>query len=536
MNYFKMKHIALLLTVFALTGCDFMNCDESSTYTKEEVLSSYNRTKQLVTNVYGYLPHDFGNTSGAMLDAATDDAIHVYKYSGIQRFVNGTWSANSTVDDVWEKYYEAIRMANFYLKETEGQLFEEWSLSDEYDKWMQNFTNFKYEVRFLRAFYYFELAKRYQNVPLVTDVLTIEQANVVKPATCMQLMEFIVSECAAIAVELPINYNGFADKEKGRITRGMALALKSRTTLYMASPLYSANNSDKWKIAAEAAYEIIGNATKLGYKLDKYETLFGASNNTSSEVIMARPVGESNNFESANFPMGVEGGNTSTCPTENLVSAYEMKTGVAFDWNNATMKADPYANRDPRLAFTIVHNDMVWPKKEMEIWEGGANALPLTNATTTGYYLKKYVNKDISFEAGNTGVKKHHNWILFRYAESLLNYAEAMVNAFGSPTYTDTKFPLSALEAVNEVRNRSDVKMPKLPTTISLEEFMKRLKNERRVEFAFEGHRFWDLRRWKDLEEMKTIYGVKVQKLDNAFVYDRFVLDTYSMSPLRKVF
>ena len=258
--------------------------------------------------------------------------------------------------------------------------------------------------------------------------------------------------------------------------------------------------------------------------------MFSAANNKSVEVILARPTGEHGDFEKANFPMGVEGGKTSTCPTQNLVDAFEMKDGTAFDWNNPTMKANPYANRDPRLGMTIVYNDMVWPAKaKVEIWEGGENGLPLNNATTTGYYLRKYVNKDISFVSGSTSTKKHHNWILFRYAEVLLNYAEAMTNAFG-PDYTDAQFPISAREAVNQVRKRSDVNMPELPAGMSKADFLERLKNERRVELAFEGHRFWDVRRWKDLNQTANIYGVKVKKTDSGFSYDKFLYETRTIT------
>ena len=159
-----------------------------------------------------------------------------------------------------------------------------------------------------------------------------------------------------------------------------------------------------------------------------------------------------------------------------------------------------------------------------------ANGLPLTNATTTGYYLHKYVNKDISFVSGSTVTKKHHNWILFRYAEVLLNYAEAMVNAFHDPDYKDAEFPLSAREAVNQVRNRSDVKMPALKTDMTEADFVKRLKNERRVELAFEGHRFWDVRRWKDLNTTANIYGVKIQKTEGGFEYDKFLYETRTIT------
>ncbi|MDD2284891.1 MAG: RagB/SusD family nutrient uptake outer membrane protein [Paludibacter sp.] len=531
MKLMKFRNIVLLLAVGMLTGCDFMDCDESSDYTKQEIFESFDRSKRMVTNIYSYLPEDFCSTSGAMLDAATDDALHVYKSSNIWDFVNGTWSANRTVDDVWGTYYIAIRSANLYLKESKGQTFEDWKFSDKYQDMIKDFTNYEYEVRFLRAFYYFELIRRYHNVPFVLEVLTPEQANAVNPSTFEQIAEFIIDECTELATLLPINYQSFVDKETGRVTRGAALALKSRVTLYLASPLFSEDNQERWKDAARAAYEIIGSSSQLGYRLDRFANLFGPANNKSVEVILARPVGETGDFEKANFPMGVEGGRTSTCPTQNLVDAFEMTDGTAFNWSDPTMKADPYANRDPRLAMTVVYNNMVWPaSKNVEIWEGGVNGLPLTNATTTGYYLRKYVNKDISFVSGSTITKKHHNWILFRYAEVLLNYAEAMVNAFHDPDYKDVEFPMSAREAVNIIRARSDVNMPALQTGMNETEFVKRLKNERRVELAFEGHRFWDIRRWKDLGNTDKIYGVKVEKTDNGFDYTKFLYENRTIT------
>lgn len=512
----------------SVTGCDFLDCDETSVYTTEDIVSSYDRTKKLATHVYSFLPDGFCNIDGAMQDAATDDAVHVYQDSEIQRFVNGTWGANNVVDDKWAHYYQGIRAANLYLKEAEGLTFDDWKYNDNYENWMKMFQYYEYEVRFLRAYYYFELIKRYRNVPLVTEVLTEEQANSVKPSSFEDVAKFILEECDDLKSKLPINFeDGLMDKETGRITRGAAMALASRLKLYLASPLYSTDDKSKWKEAARAAYEIIGQASVLGYGLSNYSELFDEKNNTAIENILVRPVAESGTFEQNNFPMGVNGGKTSTCPTENLVSAYEMQDGSPFDWDNAEMKANPYQNRDPRLAMTIAYNGMQWPgKNTLEIWEGGANALPLNNATVTGYYLKKYVNNDVSFDPGSTVTKRFHSWILFRYGEVLLNYAEAMVNTFDSPTYSDAEFPMSALQAINMLRNRNDVKMPPYPNDLSKEDFMKRLKNERRVELAFEGHRFWDVRRWKELEQTSDIYKVRVTKDGNQISYDRALYET----------
>lgn len=526
------KYILLCLSVGLMSSCNFMDCDESDYYELDEIQQSYNRVKQFVTNVYGYLPSDFCSLDGAMQDAATDDAIHVYETSNIQRFVNGTWSANYTIDDQYGKYYNGIHDANFYLENLVGLDFKDWEYGDDYESWMHDYKYHEYEIRFLRAYFYFELVRRYQRVPLITKVLSIDEVNNSKPVDSPQeIFDFIISECDEIKDELPVNYNDFKDKEYGRITKGAVLALKARASLYAASPLYSESSQSKWVAAAKAAYEIIGQHSQLGYDLDKsFANLFGPKNNMSKEVILARPTGENNGFESSNFPMGVKSGKTSTCPTENLASAFDMKDGTPFDWNNPSHAANPYKNRDPRFYLTIVHNEMIWPAKNpVEIWEGGANALPLNNATTTGYYLRKYVNNEISFEPGAPTAKAHHNWVLFRYAEVLLNYAEAMVNAYNDPTYKDDVCMMSAEEALNMVRNRDGVKMPAI-TGKNANEFLACVKHERRVELAFEGHRFWDLRRWKSLEESMDIYAVKVEKDDDgAMHYTPFLMETRDM-------
>lgn len=528
----KFNKIAILLLSAGLlttTSCDFMDCDESDNYTPQEIQSSYNRVKQFVTSIYGYLPSDFCNTHGAMLDAATDDAIHVYESSAIQRIVNGTWSANYTVDDKFAYYYNAIHDANYYLTTLSGLTFDTWENGDDYQDWMQNYDNYQYQVRFLRAYFYFELVRRYQNVPLITKPLSQTEANQIEPSSAQEVLKFIINECTEIAPKLPIKSTSIAQAENGRATRAMAMALKSRAALYAASPLYNTNGDNaKWTEAAKASHDIIASAGELGLGLDTYANLFKSKNYNSKEVILCRPTGTSKTFEQANYPMGVTGGNTTTCPTENLASAFEMKDGRAFDWNDPTMKANPYKDRDPRFYLTIVHNGMLWPaKKAVDISEGGANGLPLTNATTTGYYLRKYVDNSISFEAGSTTAATHHNWILFRYAEVLLNYAEAMIHVNGNCDFKDATYTMSAREALNAVRKRAG--MPEV-AACSQDEFLTRVKHERRVEMAFEGQRFWDLRRWKNLDETKNIYAVRITHHNGVLSYEKTLLSERSVS------
>ena len=528
----KFNKIAILLLSAGLlttTSCDFMDCDESDNYTLQEIQGSYNRVKQFVTSIYGYLPSDFCNTHGAMVDAATDDAIHVYESSAIQRIVNGTWSANYTVDDKFAYYYNAIHDANYYLTTLSGLTFDTWENGDDYQDWMQNYDNYQYQVRFLRAYFYFELVRRYQNVPLITKPLSQTETNQIEPSSAQEVLKFIINECTEIAPKLPIKSTSIAQAENGRATRAMAMALKSRAALYAASPLYSTNGDNaKWTEAAKASHDIIASAGELGLGLDTYANLFKSKNYNSKEVILCRPTGTSKTFEQANYPMGVTGGNTTTCPTENLASAFEMKDGRAFDWNDPTMKANQYKDRDPRFYLTIVHNGMLWPaKKAVDISEGGANGLPLTNATTTGYYLRKYVDNSISFEAASTTAATHHNWILFRYAEVLLNYAEAMIHVNGNCDYKDATYTMSAREALNAVRKRAGI--PEV-AACSQDEFLTRVKHERRVEMAFEGQRFWVLRRWKNLDETKNIYAVRITHHDGVLSYEKTLLSERSVS------
>lgn len=534
-----MKHIKittlLVVTVSMFASCDFLNTSESTYYDRSELLYDPSKVTQLCTEVYSYLSNGLEGIGGAMHDAATDDAIHINNTATIQRFVNGSWSPNYVVDDVFAHYYKAIHDANFYLENCLSLTFEDWKYTDGFQDTYTSYLNYQYEVRCLRAFYYFELARRYGNIPLITKTLTKEEAKKAEPVSAENVLRFVIDECTDVAQHLPVKTTtlpgGAANMQ--RVSKGVALALKSRATLYLASPLFNTSGDvAKWEAAATAAFDVISQASAFGYALDDdYKNLFGATNNQSAEVILCRPEGKTTHFESANYPIGVEKGSGYTCPTENLVSAYEMSDGSSFDWNNPVQAANPYKNRDPRLQMTVVFNGMQWPAKTpVETYHGGRNGQPLLNATTTGYYLKKYLNNKVIFEAGKNTNSFDHNWILFRYAEILLNYAEAMTEAYG-PDQVVSPFTMSAREAVNLVRSRKNVKMPDFPTGMSKADFLARLRNERRVELAFEGHRFWDLRRWKALGDMKDIYKVNIEKrADGTLTFAKEKLSTYEIT------
>ena len=535
----KYTYYVLVLIVFlTLTNCQDLNYDESTGNTKEDIFNDITRSKSFVSGIYAYLPTDYNSIDGAMRASACDEAEHINDISDVQKFNEGSWSAVQQLDNVWNNMYNGIRAANVYLKESEGKTFPDQQYTSTYANLILQFNNYAYEARFLRAFFYFELVKRYKSVPLITSVLTPEEAVTVEQASFEEVVNFIVNECDAVAAVLPSSYDNdpkfiTTTKETGRATKGAALALKARILLYAASPLHNANDLVLWQNAAKAAKQVIdlGIYTLPASYSSNFTMLVALP---TSELIMERRVAASNDFEKRNFPIGYEGGGTGflpgTCPTQNLVDAYEMSRNGLPITNSASgyRPTSPYNGRDPRLAQTIIVNASAWKSKPVYTYYGGTNALPLPNATKTGYYLRKHLIETINLDSKlGTVTTREHSWILFRYGEVLLNFAEAMNEAYGPAITitTDGKTSLTALQAVNLVRRRAG--MPVFPTGMTQADFRTKLRNERRVELAFEDHRFWDIRRWKIGEETKEIYKMDITLDANTnLIFERKLLET----------
>lgn len=290
-----------------------------------------------------------------------------------------------------------------------------------------------------------------------------------------------------------------------------------------------------WKRAAKACADLINKADEYGYMpLPRLSNLWNKNYALNNELIFGRMEAASNSFESQNYPVGIDGGGrTGHCPSQNLVEAFETLNGKPVKDTEYSSKDfsynenDPYINRDPRLAATVVVNNSIWAYNEpVEIWYGGKSGKPVRHATLTGYYLKKYVDGSTSLKVGNTSAK-NHVWTYFRFGEVLLNYAEAMVEGYGDYNYKDPPLlPLSALEAVNIVRQRQEVNMKPFDSSMSVSQFKEKLRNERMVELAFEDHRFWDIRRWMIADQTTEIYGVEVTKVGNEFKYEKVLVES----------
>ena len=521
----KIKNICFgIICATVLLACtDKMDYHEYTNYDKDYVFADFGRTAGFVNNIYSYLDYDLpGLTS---LASACDEAEMALTYSSVLDYTNGNWSALNSKSN-WG-YYTAIRAANYFLKETKELDYYDLRFTQDYQAQMNRFNRYQYEVRLLRAYYYFLLVRAYGDVPFTTEVLTEAEANSMIRTPASEVFDFILSECDAVVAELPVTYSGLendaaggtSNPETGRVTRGTALALKARAALYHASKLFNeSQDKNLWKEAATASLQVINYCAENGISLGKYTALWGTDNYKASEVIFARRVGDTNAPEWYNFPVGMENGNSGNCPTQTLVDAYEMQDGGEPDASN------PYAGRDPRFKMTIAVNGDEWPATNpnpLETYIGGRNAAPISYATPTGYYLKKYLDgsTDISDSQGTGG--KRHSWITFRLGEFFLNYAEAIYQYTGSSDAKSEGLTMTAREAVNKVRSRSDVKMPAFSEGMNGSEFWTRYKRERMVELAFEGHRFWDVRRWKE-GGFTSILRMEITKnADDSFSYKK---------------
>lgn len=518
------KHIWIagaLMMMFSSCN-DFLDYNENSDYDQNSVFNITWSNEDFVTGIYAYLPGGTSDVDGALRSAGCDEAEYVWPSSTIRRFYDGSWSAMNTVDDKWASYYTAIRQCNDYLKNGTGKTWEQFQYDKDYEKMMRKYKNLEWEVKALRAYFYFELVKRYNKIPLIKEPLTEEEANKQEPVYYQTIINFIVAECDEVAAEgkLPTNYDGNYDNETGRLTKQFALALKARALLYAASPLNNSEaetNPEKWVKAAKAAKMLIDNAGSWGLSLVSFGELLGADNFKKAEMILAKRIGDNNDFERINFPVGLEGGKGGNCPTQNLVDAFDLQDG------KSPVDGNPYANRDPRLGYTVLYqggNTAYGKKVDLSI--GGANGLPQQGATRTGYYLSKFVNTSISLTANSTTTARH-SIPLFRYAEVLLIYAEAMNEAYGPEGLAPGEgLNMTALEAINKVRGRSGLgitllKAEDVPSKIL---FRKALRKERMAELAFEDHRFWDIRRWKIGPETVTVKRVIVTKDGNSNLFD----------------
>lgn len=544
---FKISTLSFLTVAVLLASCDsFFEVDDRELPREEDIVANDGEITNMWMYMYTVFENGFEYIGGvSMLANACDEADFNQQGATVQLFSNGSWNDRNNPGSGWYySLYRMIRHASKFLELTDVNNnprfdYMEYYYVDEvkYNQMVCELKAYRMDAEFFKAYCHFELMKRFGEIPIVDRTHTEDEAKGLKRNSIQEVTEYIVGKIDALLPmydeleQMPTSeYTGgtWTDRNLGRITKGAALALKVRTLIYAASPLNTVDGNYDVALcdrAARAAAEIINMgiySTDITYRNLQFNRLA----NNPENILDARNQVASNRsstFERWNYPksgltdyVSVAVGTNATCPSQNLVDAYERVDGSAVDM------ADPFAGRDPRFGESILYNGAIFNGAAVQSYEGGIDEMGANNQTTTGYYLKKFVQNEVRLDT-ETVVRI---WYIFRYSDILLYYAEAMLYAHG-PTatmgYVTNGPDLSATDAVNLVRGRDGVNMP--PLAVLTEEL---LRNERRVELAFEGHRFWDVRRWKiaSTTENAPLMGMQARQVGSGFIYEKVQVET----------
>lgn len=410
-------------------------------------------------------------------------------------------ASNPKMKGEWGDDYTGIERSNYFLANIDKIKTNDTAL----------INRLKAEARVLRAYQYITLVAFFGDVPLVTKPITIEEGKKLTRTPIADIWDFVDTELSESAAYLPLSYTG---DDVGRITKGAALALKARADLY----------AKRYQLAADAAQAVMD--LKIYSLYPQYSKLFSYAAENNSEVILDKQ--RLNDVASDNVfnymaPYSQKNSTNTYVPTKKLADMYEMKNGKDInDPNSGFDPYHPYADRDPRLRYSLFVPGDTLP--DGHIFQsapdsGTPDAVGNTfHATSTGFTVKKYINKEDYANTSNNGI----NIILMRYPEVLLTYAEARVEL--------NQIDQSVYDAINEVRQRPDVDMPEIEAPKSQEALREIVRKERTVEFAFEGLHFFDIHRWRTAEEVVPgpVYGITY--VSNG------KLDTIKVSAFTKAF
>lgn len=525
----KYKNLLLALFVALASGCsDMLDIKPTSFISDEAIWEDKVLIDKFVANTYGSMLCGFNRCTAGFgqnwsmswagnMDSATDDFASVSDSPIYTQLNKDAITAQSCpfVSEIWIQEYLVIRKCNTIIERVAGV--------DDKVLTAKEKLRIDAEARFLRAFCYFDLGRTFGKAPLILKAQNLEEDLLVAPSSFAEIVEFVKDECDLYADNLPLTY---PEEEAGHATKGAFLALKSRALLYLASPLNSEDDARKWDDAAVAAQAVMDLHVYELYKVGEtpYRSMEFDKTAANKEVIFERrfsfPEAPHNIHMMWSLDAEDAGSWNGLYPTQNLVDAYETIDGKLIDDPTNTMydAQDPYSNRDARFYQSIIYNGSTWETYLMSMVTNtvdpskNGSCKPRLGKARCGYGPKKFIEELDPSTNIYGGYAQSNNWPYFRYAEVLLNYAEAKNESLSVPDE-------SVYNAVNEVRVRSN--QPNLPTGLSKEEMRKRIKNERRVELLLEEHRFYDLRRWKDGNVLaEPIMGMNIYNNNITLKYE----------------
>lgn len=555
----------LLIATLLFSCTDVLDKAPDGNMQMDEVLKDPDKVEALVNTLYQNIPQKgyvYFFFDPAVV-ACSDDGWSSEDSQGqlIDQYYKDNVSANwhpmrdypdghgANTNSYWNRYWQQIRLCSQFI-----ELVDQAAVNNETDR-----GRFKAEAKVMRAFFYMELVKWFGKLPVMDHTIPFDaDFSTMTRQTVYEVAQLIITDCNDALQESSLPWRIDTEANGGRATKALACALKSEAILFAASPLHN-NGENHWEEAYQVASEAVSQLKANGYALFTQCTqpdVFGTGPAAAFRQLVDQ------NMEHSGTPrdketiyqarsggvfvwhIGYIGSNMSntykcgTCPTQELVDAFETIDGQPVlnlekpyldekhlnpNYNNSNTlynPANPYANRDPRLAQTVLHNGskIVWDNHEITIdtYRGGAHApsFDVTNrmSSRTGYYHCKMVTP------GACGINQinNANWRFYRLGGILLNLAE---------TAAEAGHLNEARIAANEVRARSG--MPELPTSLSQKELILRIRNERRVELAWEENRYFDLRRWQNpsgnlSETCKWFTAMVITKnADGGFTYTR---------------
>ena len=505
--------IVTIIMGLSFTSCnDFLDPDPTDRLSEKLFWQNEESTDLYLNSFYPYLS-SYGNfgTSQFNNGLLTEGMTDMLKYGS---YSAGVGNANRIVFNpyfvtadqsqglvIWTTSYERIRRVNEFL-----------SSMSKYSTYNED-TNKRYEaqIRFIRAFLYYQLLLR-TNTVIIFDKLPDGNSKPLSPES--DCWDFVEQDLDYAIQNLPVQWDA---TRSGRITKGAALAMKSRAMLL----------AKRWEKARAAASEVINlqDNGSLVYELNKdyknaFKSYFDNGNKESILEFRYKLPAPYHSFDRDFAPGGDWANNGgSACPTQEMVEEYELATGGKADWSkwhSKTTETPPYSLLEPRFHASVLYNGASWKNRKIETFVDGKDGYidygfqANTNGkTTTGYYLRKYLDESI---ADISTTYSAQPWIEIRLAEVYLNLAEAC--AMLGSTYDK-----NANNAIRTIRER--VKLPY--TDLTGEELMKAIRHERKVELAYEGFYYWDLRRWRMADSIldgARFHGLKITQSGTTLTYE----------------
>lgn len=510
----KAKILIVLFLGLVMSACEmFTEPELDNQFTEDRVLKDPAFAEGILLRAYRLLPTEY-----SFEEVATDDAVTNERANPYLRMATGEWSPQFNPLDNWGRAYDAIFNLNYFLSVVDDV---EWSWQNEERNELFR-QRFKGEALALRGYFYFALLERFGGVasngdllgvPLVTEVIEADENWEVARSSYEECIAQIHSDFDEAITLLPFQWipltsDAHSDEQirtqgqmnQNRVNRSIVTALKARVALHAGSPAFNPTGAtDQYVLAATLAGALLDSINFVlpsgGVKF--YDSDGDASN---AEIFWRSNFFNSNYRENMNFPPSMFGDGRVN-PTQNLVDAFPMKNGYPIaDGASAFDPANPYANRDPRLAAYIVHdgnkigNTVI--ETDVNSTMDGINKTP-DFSTRTGYYLLKLLRPDVNMNPSATNTRRHF-YTHIRYTELFLIYAEAANEAWG-PDADPNGYGATARQVIQRIRQRAGITQPDnyLASLTTKEQLRELIRNERRLELSFEGFRFWDLRRWQ---------------------------------------